>query len=114
MACTLYSARKYEDAEVLFRTLCMYDGDAARNWIGLGLCLEKRNEFLLAARSFANAADLQKSQFPKALYLVAMCCYKMQNVQAAKLLAEKALAASGEDSESDMYRSLAKELLASL
>jgi len=114
MGCALFEARQYEEAEVLFRTLCLYDGNSARNWIGLGLCYEKRNELLLAARSFAHAADLQKNEFPKAIYLVAMCCHKMQDVEAAKLLAEKALATKAADAESKTYRNLAKEYLASV
>lgn len=114
MACSLFAAKNYNDAETLFRSLCMYDEKNARNWIGLGLCCEKRGELYLALSSYANAADLQESQYPKALYLVASCLHRLGNDGAAKIIASRAITAPAKDADSERYRNLTQELLSCL
>ncbi len=114
MACSLFASRNYSDAETLFRTLCMYDEQNAKNWIGLGLCCEKRDELYMALSAYAKAADLQESKYPKALYLVASCLHRLNNDGASKIIAERAVAAPATDPDSERYRSLTKELLSSL
>lgn len=114
MAYSLFAAQNYSDAETIFRSLCMYDEQTPRNWIGLGLCCEKRGDLYIALSSYAKAADLQQSRYPKALYLVASCLHKLNNDEAARIIANRALTAPATDPDSERYRSLAQEFLSSL
>lgn len=114
MACSLFAAQNYSDAETLFRSLCMYDEETPRNWIGLGLCCEKKGDLYTALSAYAKAADLQESKYPKALYLVASCLHKLNNYGAARIIAQRSLTTSATDPDSERYRSLTQELLSSL
>lgn len=115
LACNLFAAGRTHDAETLYRALCQYDEETPRNWIGLGCCLEKRKEFREAAFCFAHAAELGYPMNPKPLYLLAQCCCAIQDKEAARKVLEVAITAGDEsNSEQMQYRSMAKDLLASL
>ena len=115
LACNLYTAGKIHDAETMYRALCTYDSDVARNWIGLGCCLEKRAAYREAVFCFARAAQEGYPMSAKPLYLLAQCCCSIQEKDSARKVLEIAVTAGNEsDPEQVRYRQMAQELLATL
>lgn len=58
MAYNLVSARKFEQAEQLFRFLCMYDHLEQRWWNGLGVTLQNAGKHAEAVNAYAMATIL--------------------------------------------------------
>ncbi|MCR4666077.1 MAG: hypothetical protein K5657_02150 [Desulfovibrio sp.] len=115
LACNLFSAGKIHDAETMYRALCQYDNDVPRNWIGLGCCLEKKAEYREAVFCFARAAQLGYPMSAKPLYLLAQCCYSIQDKEAARKVLDIAISAGNDsDPEQARYRKLSQELMATL
>ncbi|MBQ7457141.1 MAG: SycD/LcrH family type III secretion system chaperone [Desulfovibrio sp.] len=115
MACNLLASGRYHDAQTMFRALCQYKVTVPKFWLGLGSCLEKLGIFREAVFCFAHAADLGEPLNPKPLYLLAQCCFSMQDVDAAKRALELAVVAGlTNDTEHQHYRTLAKEMLQQL
>ncbi len=115
LACNLYSAGKFHDAETMYRALCTYDSEVARNWIGLGCCLEKRAAYPEAAFCFARAAEQGYPMNAKPLYLLAQCCCSIQDKDSARKVLEIAVTAGSEsDPEQARYRQMARDLMATL
>lgn len=115
LATSLYSSGRYKDAEVMFYTLCQYEENNPKNWLGWGCCLEKRGLYPQSVFCFARAADLATPLNPKPLYLLAVCCCNMKEFDAARKALSLAVDAGDEKNTADKrYRSLSKDLLDSI
>ncbi len=83
LASQLYQARKYEDAEKLFRWLCMYEGDAERNWLGLAATLQAEKKYEDARDMYQIMALMSGLENPVPFYYSGICFLKENNPEDA-------------------------------
>lgn len=77
LAYNLYTAGNYQDAETMFRGLCLYDGDDPRFWMGLAGCLQARGEYALAIDTYGMAGVAGGLKDPAPFYHGGLCYLKL-------------------------------------
>ena len=96
-AYSLYSAGNHADAERLFRGLCLYTGDDARFWLGLGGCLQAREAHEEAIAAYGMAAVHTTLKDPVPLYHIALCHIKRGDLESAEGALMAVLVVGGDD-----------------
>lgn len=91
LAYNLYTAGNYQDAETMFRGLCLYDGNDSRYWMGLAGCLQAREEYALAIETYGMAGMAAAMQDPVPFYHGGLCYLKMGDAENAAASFQAAL-----------------------
>lgn len=91
LASQAYETQNYKDAEPLFRWLCMYEGSATRNWLGLGGTLQAQEQYEEARNIYQILALMTGLADPQPFYYSGICFLKEKNVEDAIVAFQAAL-----------------------
>jgi len=83
LASQFYQAKKYSDAEPLFRWLCMYEGSAERNWLGLAATLQAEQKYEEAREMYQITALMSGLENPAPFYYSGICFMRENNSEDA-------------------------------
>lgn len=97
LAYNQYTAGNYKDAEVLFRTLCVYRHTEYRFWMGLGGSLQAQEKFREAIDAYSMAGVATALKNPEPFLFGATCYLKMGDRENA-VASLKGLLTMGDDS----------------
>ena len=112
MALDMYKNGKLENAETIFRWLCLFNGSSSSNWMGLGACLHGQERWEEARTAYAMALACSEEGDPKPLYYLGICNYMLNDKKAATIAFEEAVAQAGLSAADD--RELVKRACAML
>ena len=68
-----YTAGDYNNAETLFRGLCLYDNRDYRYWMGLAACLQARQAWDNAIEIYGMAAFMNAFKYPAPTFYAGIC-----------------------------------------
>jgi type III secretion system low calcium response chaperone LcrH/SycD len=97
LAFSLYREERYQDASYFFRLLAVAQPSDAKNWKGLGACLQMVQEYEDALHCYMSAQILNQEKPDPYLYVHAADCYfalkqkesGLKTLEAARLAAEE-------------------------
>lgn len=112
MALQMYKSGQLENAEAIFRWLCLFNGASSSNWMGLGACLHGQERWEEARTAYGMALAWSEEGDPKPLYYLGICNYMLHDMQKAKIAFEEAIAQAGLHESED--RELVKRACAML
>jgi len=92
-----YKAGNYQDAETVFRGLCLYDGNDARFWMGLAACLQARGDYTHAIDTYGMAGAMSGLQDPDPLFYGGVCYLKLGDTENALVSFQAALGLGSDD-----------------
>ncbi len=115
LASQLYNVRKYQDAEQVFRWLCMYEGDAERNWLGLAATLQAEKKYDEARNAYQILALMSGLENPAPFYYSGICFLKENNLEDAVTAFQTVLTiADSSNKEHTVFLEKSKAFLQSL
>ncbi|MCF0254231.1 MAG: SycD/LcrH family type III secretion system chaperone [Duodenibacillus sp.] len=91
LAYNLYAAGNYQDAQVVFQSLCVYCSNDARYWTGLGACRQALQQYPLAVDAYQMAAVIAELKNPDPMLRAAGCLIEMGEKDEAKQALELTL-----------------------
>ncbi|MBQ9405147.1 MAG: hypothetical protein IJU37_00235 [Desulfovibrio sp.] len=112
MALQMFKSGKLENAEAIFRWLCLFNGASSSNWMGLGACLHGQERWEEARTAYGMALAWSEENDPKPLYYLGVCNYMLHDMKTATMAFEEAVAVAGLSDEDD--RELVKRACAML
>ena len=80
----LYNSGNYQDAETVFRALCLYDHHSYKYWMGFAGCLQARGEYKTAIDAYSLAGIAKTLEDPQPFLFGAICYLKMNDRDNAK------------------------------
>ncbi|MBQ7608440.1 MAG: SycD/LcrH family type III secretion system chaperone [Desulfovibrionaceae bacterium] len=83
LASQCYQVGKYSDAEPIFRWLCMYEGNAERNWLGLAATLQAEKKYEEAREMYQITALMSGLENPAPFYYSGICFLRENNSEDA-------------------------------
>ena len=101
MALQMFKSGKLENAEVLFRWLCLFNAASSSNWMGLGACLHGQERWEEARTAYGMALAWSEENDPKPLYYLGICNYMLNDKKSATMAFEEAVAAAGFSDQDD-------------
>lgn len=106
----LYNAGKYDDAEKLFRFLCVFQHTDPKYWVAMGAVRAARKNYAEAVKAYATASMFD-CNLPKPHYYAAQCFLAMGDYDSAEsgVVSLLELCPAG-DPTNNKYRALATAL----
>jgi type III secretion system low calcium response chaperone LcrH/SycD len=79
----LYSTGEFKDAETAFRSLCLFDYNDSRYWMGLGAALQAQDKLALAIEVYGMAGLASLLNDPAPFYYAGLCHLKSGDFESA-------------------------------
>ncbi|MDR1578568.1 MAG: SycD/LcrH family type III secretion system chaperone [Deltaproteobacteria bacterium] len=100
----LYTTGEYQDAETVFKSLCIYDYHDDRFWMGLGATFQAQKNYQRAIDVYSMAGMTTGLNDPTPFYYAALCFLKLGDKQSAdvSLSAIKAIGQSDNSKHADI------------
>jgi type III secretion system low calcium response chaperone LcrH/SycD len=80
----LYIVGQYNDAEIIFQSLCLYDQGQSRFWLGLGGVRQNQGRYEEALASYFMATELPGPLDSAAVLSAGLCWMKLGDYQTAQ------------------------------
>ena len=108
-----YNAGQYQQAEKLFRFLCLYNHMEKRYWKGLAATLQNQEKYAQAVAVYAHQAILDIDD-PEPPFQASFCYLAEKNYIEAKKALDAVIAIGKENPKHASYVKKAKQLLSSI
>lgn len=77
LAYNLYTAKNYQDASVVFHSLCLYNNLEKRFWMGLAGCLQALKQYGQATEAYSMAGVVTGLTDPEPFLFAARCLVRI-------------------------------------
>lgn len=84
-----YESGKYSEAADFFTLLTQIDAENAKNWKGLGACLQMQNLYHEALLAYATAGVIDTND-PEVFFHAANCCFSLDHISEGLMALETA------------------------
>ncbi|MEG2139973.1 MAG: SycD/LcrH family type III secretion system chaperone [Bilophila sp.] len=112
LAYNMYQAGNFDNAETLFRTMCLYKHNDRRFWLGLAGTLQAQERYKEAIDAYSMVGLCTSLKDPAPMFFTAQCLLKMGDKEHAIDMLEAALFLCSEATpEHVTYKTTAQELL---
>ena len=108
-----YTAGKYDDAQDVFRFLCMHRHLDPRFWFGFGATCHMQGDIALAVKAYGMAAMLDPTD-PQVSLRAAECFVALGDTKGARIALEGAIMAAGAKSAHAGHAERARMILSTL
>lgn len=106
-----YTAGNYDDAQTLFKALCLYHHTEFRFWMGLAGTRQALGEFASAIEAYSMAGLVSALGDPTPFVYACICHMKLGDMESAKAGLESALLLGADNPKFDAIRQKGEVLL---
>ena len=113
MGYNFYQAGKYDDANKIFRALCLFDSLVPKHWLGLGATLQMQKQYEQAAEVYGMCATINVED-PRASFHAAECFIALNDREKAIAALNTVVELSSDTPKNKPFIDKAKAMLALL